>query len=234
MNKLFDNIISLVYPERCLFCNAVLPNLASRSLCAVCEKEFIAAGFLCPYCEVTLPANAFCICRPLQPSLHSLFALAKFEQQWRLLLHNLKYYGRRSLGRPLGRWLAYELNTQQVQLPDLVVPIPLHRDREKERGFNQSALIAKHLAMFLEVPFSPLLDKHKKTLSQTALSRRDRQNNIHGAFSLAGPIKSGSTVLLVDDIYTTGSTMMEAADILYRHGAEVHGAVVAYNPLIKN
>lgn len=234
MSALFDNIISLVYPERCLFCNAVLPNLADRPLCAACEKDFVPTGFLCPCCETALPAKTFCICQPLQPSLHSLFALAKFEQQWRLLLHNFKYYGRRSLGRPLGRWLAYEFITQQVSLPDLVVPVPLHRDREKERGFNQSKLIADQMARTLAVPCYSLLSKHKRTLSQTALSRRDRQENIHEAFSLVGPVKKGLTVLLVDDIYTTGSTMLEAADLLHRHGAVVHGAIVAYNPLIKN
>ncbi len=234
MTALLDAVISLIYPERCLFCRMVLPDQTGRPLCAACDKEFTPAGYFCPYCDFRLSANAYCICRPLQPSVHSLFALAYFEQQWRLLLHNLKYYGRRSLGRPLGRWLGYELSLQQVPCPDLVVPIPLHRDREKERGFNQSAIIARYLAMTMAVPFSELLCKHKRTLSQTALSRRDRQENILDAFSLNSPIKSGSTVLLVDDIYTTGSTMREAAEVLHSHGAVVHGVVVAHNPLIKN
>lgn len=234
MKAFLDNVISLIYPERCLFCRAVLPDLTGRPLCAACDKEFTPAGYFCPYCDFKLSANAYCICRPLQPSLHSLYALAFFEQQWRLLLHNFKYYGRRSLGRPLGRWLGCELSAKQVSLPDLVVPVPLHSDRERERGFNQSDLVARHLAQTLAVPFFPLLFKHKKTLSQTALSRRDRQENIHEAFSLAGPVKKGLTVLLVDDIYTTGSTLREAAKVLHNHGAQVHGVVVAYNPLIKN
>lgn len=234
MKAFLDNVISLIYPERCLFCQVVISVQAGRPLCVSCEKEFTPAGYFCPYCNLRLPANACCICRPLQPSLHSLYALAFFEQQWRLLLHNYKYYGRRSLGRPLGRWLGCELGAQQVSLPDLVVSVPLHRDREKERGFNQSALIARHLAGTLTVPYCSLLFKHKKTLSQTALSRRDRLENIHGAFSLAGPVKKGLTVWLVDDIYTTGSTLLEAAEVLHNHGALVHGVVVAYNPLSKN
>ncbi len=234
MKAFLDNVISLIYPERCLFCREVIPDQAGRPLCTACEKDFTPVGYLCPYCDFRLSPNACCICRPLQPSLHSLYALAIFERQWRHLLHNYKYYGRRSIGRPLGRWLGYELGALQVSLPDLVVPVPLHRDREKERGFNQSALIARHLAQTLAVEYYPLLFKHKKTLSQTALSRSDRQENIHEAFSLAGTVKKGLTVLLVDDIYTTGSTLREAAEVLHSHGALVHGAVVAYNPLIKN
>ncbi len=234
MKAYFDHVISLIYPDRCLFCKIVISEQAGPPLCFACAEDFNPAGYFCPYCEFRLTADVHCICRPLQPSLHSLYALALFEQQWRLLLHNYKYYGRRSLGRPLGRWLGHELAVRQTSQPDLVVPVPLHKKREKERGFNQSALIARHLAQTLSVPYSPLLLKNKNTLSQTALSRRDRQENILGAFSLAGPVKNGLTVLLVDDIYTTGATLREAAEVLSSHGAQVHGAVVAYNPLIKN
>lgn len=225
-----ESFIELIFPERCLFCRAVLPPGAGRALCSSCGRLFSPVGFICPACENLASGDSSCRCLTDLPFLKSLFALAFYEDQWRLLLHNLKYGGRRSLARPLGRWLGFEIMQGQPCRPDLVVPVPLHRRREKERGFNQSMLIADHAARVMGKPALPLLAKNRDTLSQTTLSRRERLENVSGAFSALPGSLEGASVLLIDDVYSTGSTLKEGARVLHARGAVVSGAVIAYNP----
>ncbi len=225
-----DPLLHLIFPDRCLYCRSILPSSGGRPLCRSCEKIFSPAGLFCPGCERFYRQGEECSCNPAGFPLQSLFALSSYEQQWRLLLHNLKYHKHRFLARPFGRLLGLEILMQQFCRPDLVVPIPLHRRREKERGFNQSALIARYVGQALERPARNILFKNRDTLSQTTLSRLERLENVRGAFSCPLPPPKGSKVLLIDDIYSTGSTIKEAAAVLQDCGIKVYGAVVAYNP----
>ncbi len=143
------------------------------------------------------------------------------------MLHRLKYRGERQLSRPLGDWLGTAL-LETGWAPDLVVFIPLHPRKALERGYNQSELVARRVAKVLKLPLIPALEKVKDTPSQTGLSRRERYKNAAGAFALFRALPPGSTALLVDDIYTTGATMKEAAAVLSRSGAVVYGAVAAF------
>ncbi|MGM0689357.1 MAG: ComF family protein [Bacillota bacterium] len=227
-----DPLINIIYPDRCLFCRSILPSGAALPLCSYCEKAFSPAGLLCSGCERFYRQGSECTCSPTAGPLQSIFALSSYEQQLRFILHNLKYRKQRFLARPLGRWLGLEILTQQHCYPDLIVPVPLHRRRERERGFNQSDLIARHAGQILKKPVCKILFKSKDTRSQTTLSRRDRFKNNRGAFNCPLPPPKGSVVLLIDDIYSTGSTIKEAAAVLQNSGSIVHGAVIAYNPRI--
>ncbi len=229
-----DSFMQIIFPERCLFCRAVLPSCEGRPVCCSCGTGFTPAGSICPSCESLIPpGEGPCSCCPALPYLQSLFALSFYEGQWRFLLQNLKYHGRRSLARPLGRWLGLEISERHFCRPDLVVPVPLYRSREKERGFNQSSLIALYTARVLEIQCLPVLFKTIDTASQATLSRTERFENIRSAFSSSTVFPPGTVILLIDDIYSTGSTLKEAAKALHKSGAEVHAAVIAYNPLIK-
>ncbi len=148
------------------------------------------------------------------------------------MLHTLKFKGRRSLARPLGIWLGESLKRGPLWPLDMVVPLPLHRQREKQRGYNQTYLIAKHTARILGIPLMPLLYKARPTPPQTGLSRRERQNNVDAAFSFEGGSCDyrGASILLMDDIYSTGATLKEGAKVLHNLEATVYGAVAAYNP----
>lgn len=227
----FDLFLNLIFPERCIFCRRILPAAPEQPLCSSCAPEFVPAGRICLRCEMPLSAAKDCLCRSTGFALQGLYALTRYEKRWRLVLHDLKYRSRRSLARPLGLWLGREISSNAYCKPDLVVPVPLHRRREKERGFNQSALVARHAARSLGCLYRPLLIRHRDTTSQTTLSRRERIENVRGAFALKSQPPSGSVILLVDDIYSTGSTLKEAAAALYRPGAKIYGAVIAYNPL---
>jgi ComF family protein len=225
----FDSLLSQIYPERCLLCRAALPGVPVRPLCDSCLKNHTQTGQICFFCESYGPAKPVCRCIPGKYPLKSLLSLCFYESHWRELLHSLKYRGKRSLARPLGAWIGSEVRALEYCSPDLVVPVPLHRNRERERGFNQSALLARSAAKELGIPCSALLEKIKDTQSQTRVSRRERRENIYRAFRCKKRLEPGTVVLLIDDIYSTGSTMREASEVLRKNGAKVYGAVVAYN-----
>ncbi len=227
---LIDTLLHILFPERCLFCRNLLSAATVPPLCRTCAAKYVPQGTICPECEKTVSVNRDCFCSSSGLPLKGLFALACYDRPWRSLLLPLKYNGQRYLARPLGFWLGYEISRLQYCLPAAVVPIPLHRTKEKERGYNQSVLIAEHAARYLGIPCRTLLVKNRETLSQTTMSRCQRSENIRGAFSCSSTIPAGLPVLLVDDIYSTGATLKEAAAVLHDRGALVYGAVIAYNP----
>jgi ComF family protein len=142
-----------------------------------------------------------------------------FEAPVRNALHRLKY--RRDIG--LGEALTPQLSEFVASLHwpvDIVVPVPLGRKRLLERGYNQVNLIARPLSMAMRLPYtSDALARHHETRSQVGLSRSQRQENVRGAFLARGGRVTGRTVLLVDDVATTGSTLSSCAEALYAAGA---------------
>ena len=137
-----------------------------------------------------------------------------FTRTLREIIHHLKYSDRVSLAKPLGDILKECLDCQPFT-GNLIIPVPLHRSRERERGFNQAELIAARL----ERPVATrLLRRRKNTSSQTGLSRNERRRNLASAFELRGDVNG--SVIVVDDVFTTGSTMNEIARTLKRAGVE--------------
>jgi len=235
-------LLEIMFPERCLFCRSLLPRsnsplVGGRPLCAACAKLYKPGGRICPYCGGFSRGEPSCDClRGSLPKvmdkkpLRGLFTVSLYDQNWRRLIHDLKYRKRSAAARPLGNWLAGEIKRENYCCPEAVVPVPLHRQRELERGYNQSALLAVYIAKSLHLPYLELLVKEKPTVSQVPLSYRQRQENVHGSFKPNVKIKPGITVLLVDDVYSTGATMKEAASVLHACGVKVYGAVISYNP----
>jgi ComF family protein len=137
-----------------------------------------------------------------------------FTPTLREIIHHLKYSDRVSLANPLGDILKKCLEREPFT-GSVIVPVPLHPSRERQRGFNQAELIASRLGRPMA---TRLIRRRKKTPSQTGLSRTERRRNLASAFEVRGEV-SGS-VIVVDDVYTTGSTMNEIARTLKRAGAE--------------
>jgi ComF family protein len=137
-----------------------------------------------------------------------------FTRTLREIIHHLKYSDRVSLAKPLGDILKECLGREPFT-GDLIIPVPLHPSRERERGFNQAELIATRLGRPVA---RHLLWRQKNTPSQTGLTRNQRKRNLAAAFETRGDVKG--TVIVVDDVYTTGSTMNEIARTLKRAGAE--------------
>jgi ComF family protein len=137
-----------------------------------------------------------------------------FTHTFREIIHHLKYADRVSLAGPLGNILKQCLESHEFK-GTLIVPVPLHRTRERIRGFNQAELIASRLGLPVD---NRLLRRRKDTPSQTGLTRNERKRNLAGAFEVSGKVRG--TVIVVDDVYTTGSTMNEVSRTLKRAGAE--------------
>jgi ComF family protein len=136
-----------------------------------------------------------------------------FNDPMRELIHHLKYSDRVSLARPLGRRLRECVDREGFQA-EIVIPVPLHRSRERQRGFNQAELLACALGRKVD---SRLLRRKKKTPSQTGLTRAQRRLNLAAAFEVRRKVPE--CVMIVDDVYTTGATLNEVAKTLKRAGA---------------
>jgi ComF family protein len=134
-------------------------------------------------------------------------------------VHALKYEGLRVLSEPLGTLLAACWQAQGITV-DLVLPVPLSRARERERGYNQSALLARAMAGQLALPCpGRLLVRQRNTRSQVGLSAQERWDNVWGAFACHSAELGGQRVLLVDDVLTTGATLQACAAALRQAGA---------------
>ena len=137
-----------------------------------------------------------------------------FNDSAREIIHHLKYADRVSLARPIGRMLR-EIVQREGFEGTCLIPVPLHRSRERERGFNQAELIARELDLPVDIR---AIRRRKKTPTQTGLSRSERARNLAAAFELRGDVED-LKVILVDDVFTTGATMNELAKVLKRGGA---------------
>jgi ComF family protein len=139
----------------------------------------------------------------------------------------LKYNGQRALAEPLAELLAKTAHT--LPQAEAIVPVPLHPSRERQRGYNQSTLLARALGERLDLPVVEAVSRVRNTGKQVGLDRRKRQDNVKGAFACPRPeLASGRTFLLVDDVCTTGSTLIACAEPLLRaRAASVWGLVVA-------
>jgi ComF family protein len=173
------------------------------------------------------------MCRRVEPQFRQAVAYGAYEGALRELVHLFKYQGVKPAGKLLGSLLHQAV--ARMALPDslVVVPVPLWPGKRNARGFNQAEAIARTFLSF-RVPSSIQLDtsilvRARETASQTGLTRRQRRANVRGAFAVAGPQKvKGRSILIVDDVMTTGTTAGECARVLRRAGAkEVFVATVA-------
>jgi len=147
---------------------------------------------------------------------------APFSGAVRSALHQLKYSGERRLAQPLGMALAARWRVAGVG-GDLLVPVPVHPHRARQRGYDQAILLAKEAAIGLQMPWLAALVRIRATAPQFDLGRRARMSNVTGAFAVAGPAArdaiEGAWIVLVDDVATTGSTLVACATALYQAGA---------------
>ncbi|HYY13779.1 MAG TPA: ComF family protein [Chthoniobacterales bacterium] len=228
-------IACLFYPPACAVCSENVD--AGEYLCAGCNAKLtrIAPPF-CAQCSEPFPAaltGPFTCANCDHRTLHFEAAVAAYRSRGivRQVLLDFKYGRQTHLRHLVGRWLIAALEDERLRSLafDIIVPVPLHPARERERGFNQSALIAELLSARIELPNKPLLERTRYTTTQTAFDRAERIQNLRGAFRLrktAGV--RGLRVLLVDDVLTTGSTLSECARVLKIAGARsVHAATAA-------
>ena len=209
----------LIAPH-CLLCGqASLTSL----LCPTCQNFLPKLkGHLCHRCSIPLPAVGICgACLEAPPAFDKVIAALAYHFPADHLAHALKFQGQFGAAKVL----AFELIRviDPCILPHALLPVPLHPARLRERGFNQSLEIAKHLGKHFGIPVMTRgISRHKYTLPQVKLSEKARKNNIKDAFAVDIDL-SGKTLAIVDDVMTTGATVNQLAQTLKLKGAtEVH------------
>jgi competence protein ComFC len=226
---------SLFYPPTCVVCSG---NAERREyLCATCQSR--APRIVAPFCaKCSEPffgaiTQTFRCANCEHRTLHFDCAVAAYRSRGlvRKLVHDFKYGRQRHLRYPLAEWLGETLRDPRLcgRRFDVIVPVPLHPARERERGFNQAALLADLLASKITLPLRQVLERIRYTTTQTAYDRAERMENLHDAFRLRKNRDVRELrVLLIDDVLTTGATLSECARVLKAAGAiSVHAATAA-------
>ncbi len=222
--------LATLFPADCRLCRQPLTRLSRLPVCDPCLASIRPTGCrTCTICGERLEsefAEGICgMCRRVEPQFAKASAYGGYEGALRELIHLLKYDHVRPAARVLGRLLAQVLDDLQPAFADrlpLVVPVPLHAGRLRERGFNQSEELAR-AALKLRPGFemsTRVLVRRRATASQIGLTRHQRRANLRGAFAVVAAEQiAARDVILVDDVFTTGTTVSECARILRRSGA---------------
>jgi ComF family protein len=216
LGPLGGRLLDLALPARCVGCAR-----EGAPVCTACLPALDARLGLPPGTPIGLPAD-------IPPPLLQVEWCAPFGGLVRRALHELKYAGERRLAEPLGRAVARRW-AQAGAGSDVIVPVPIHADRLRVRGYDQAGLIAAVAARELGLPFAPVLERARSTTAQFDLDRRTRATNVQGAFRLRPPSPGsrvpadrplgGRWIVLVDDVVTTGATLAACAEPLLAAGA---------------
>jgi ComF family protein len=227
LRKIASDVISLLFPRECAVCGDALVE-GEDVVCTACRFRIPMTGF------ATQPDN------PMKERISSLVPITHASSfffviagsDWRRVIHDFKYYGRWSKARRLSVWFGHSLlQSGNYQDVDLVVPVPLHTRKRLKRGYNQSDYIADGIAEALGVKVSHhALVRKVNNESQTLHSRNERWGNVEGIFEVRKPdLLSGQHILLVDDVFTTGATIIACCDAIFAacHNVKVSVATLA-------
>jgi ComF family protein len=209
-------LLDLVYPPRCAACGEAV---AAGAFCGVCAEAVEPVPPGCARCGQPGPDALCAACRAAPPAFDAVRAGALLGGPLADAIHALKYRNRPALARPLGAWLA---SRAALEGGAAIVSIPLARGRRLERGYDQAALLADHLARASGASgrrLRTVLRRVRETPPQVGRTRADRARNVAGAFEASGGALAGRDVVLVDDVVTTGATADAAASALRRAGA---------------
>ena len=222
MKRFLEKMSDIFYPRRCPVCQKILKD-QKRMICLQCETMLHPIGH--PRCfKCGKPVEKGEYCRDCQKRKH-MFEQGRgifvYDSSMRRSVTRYKYYGCREYGdfyaKAMYRYAKMELREWK---PDLIVPVPVHRSKERMRGFNQAAYLAERISRYTGIPADMgLVQKNIKTKSQKKLNALQRRKNLEMAFCVTGDVR-GKDILVIDDVYTTGSTIDAMASCLKKKGAE--------------
>lgn len=202
-NEIKRKLVSIFFPERCPYCRKVIKP---------CE-------IACEECVEKLPNLTFL---KIIVGEHRVFAAVPYKDKYKTAILNLKANKKKQyayqLAKLMAKRLSSEIDTSEI---DVITFVPLHEDTLKERGFNQSELLAKYIGEILDIPCTKLLIKTRKTKPQHELKADKREKNVEGAFKCTDKkLVKGRKILIIDDIVTTGFTLSECAKVLTNNKAD--------------
>lgn len=202
IKNIFKGGIDLFFPPLCLNCNAKLAD----------DEQVI-----CNQCWQAIPQMTDSILSKKDKGkfVDNLYSLWLFDENFQNIVHELKYNNCRSLGLKMGQRMGDHLKNIKIPLDEcILVPVPLHAIKKRERGYNQSELIAKGISEITKIPVvTNLVKRIKNTATQTKMNKKERIENMHRAFVAQSEIVA-KTVIIVDDVYTTGTTINSVAEAM--------------------
>ena len=212
--SLIDPLLDFIYPSQCLVCEMSLPGCAP--LCAVCVESLKKRCRIHHYQDKDFEYLA----APFV--LDRIITFWEYSPDLELLIHGVKYRGLKSAGRKLGQLVIDCLSRESFRLrADCIIPVPLHTGRRRDRGFNQSEIFSEPVGRYLDVPVHVrAVYRVRPTQTQTQLTAEARQRNVEGAFRVKNSaFLEGLSVLLIDDVITSGATMNSCARACLEAGA---------------
>ncbi|HEX5056687.1 MAG TPA: ComF family protein [Gammaproteobacteria bacterium] len=226
--KWLEQALAWVFPFNCIVCERAAGE-TGMDLCAACREDLPWLGRACFRCANPLAAAApvpeptalVCgRCLRQAPHFERSHCVFNYGEPVSWVLHGLKYQRRLSGVPVLSRLLLEHLRTRVERWPELIVPMPLHAARLRQRGFNQALEIARPLARALGIPLGAgICERKRNTAQQSELPASRRAANVRNAFRMRGAL-TVKHVAIVDDVITTGATVNELARLLKRNGAE--------------
>lgn len=224
--KIIDSILSLIYPRRCISCNEIL-SIGQEWLCDKCAPGFEKTEHRrCKICGRIVYHNGNCrTCNSNKLYFDNGYSVFEYKGNVRNGIRNFKYKGLYSYGRYFGKIMSdYAKCNMDIKF-DYVTAVPLHRKRLSDRGYNQSKILAKFVAKSINVEYKDLLIRKVNTIPLNSLGRKERMENIKGAFAINPNVSvENKYILIIDDIYTTGSTINECCKVLKKN----HAAMVEF------
>lgn len=237
ISTFINRFLDLIYPRYCVICFKNIIDLDLWYLCGECrEKIEVIGNDVCLKCG--MPQGAFIgklkecsYCHRKNFSFREVVVCAKYTGIMEELIKKFKFSKYKFLATNLGKLLAERLKEREfISSVDYIVPVPLHHSDLRERNFNQSDLIARVISKELNIPCrSDILIKFRKTKKQVGLGYEERKTNLNGAFQVvSNEVVKTKNILVVDDVFTTGSTVQEITRTLHKAGAKkVYVAVLA-------
>ncbi|MFA5527696.1 MAG: ComF family protein [Peptostreptococcales bacterium] len=221
--NLKEALLDLLFPSNiyCMSCQQPLLD-SDNSLCPACASKIIWINSVsCKKCGKPLHQPSQKICHDCLEKPHSFtqgFSCTLYDDMTSKIIKDFKFHDKSYYAKPLAHMLLDKISESGIQF-DAIIPVPLHKGRKKERGYNQSELLSYHLSQMIGVPmYTHVLLRKKDTSPQNRLSRLERLSNIGEAFQLTNSsLVAGKSILLVDDVYTTGATMDACAGLLVSH-----------------
>ncbi len=228
----FQQVLDLLFPVHCAGCQKI-----GQVLCPACiaQIQYLPSP-ICEFCGTPLSTYGVCKnCQYHRPKLSGQRAVSLYQEPLRGCIHSLKYDGNIRLAVPLGLLLAQAFRRYALQA-DMLIPVPLHSERQQHRGFNHASLLAEVCSAYVGVPMHDnILIRHRATVAQVDLHPRERYQNVAGAFvcsTSAKGVLNGRRILIIDDVSTTSATLEACATPLFEAGAkEIWGLVLA-RPLV--
>jgi ComF family protein len=227
--RILDGLLNLIYPDACLICAQTVSRRRECGVCGKCWGNLLALKInppQCPSCGLPLPnfnedSEHLCLnCSQQLPAYSGARSFGYYSAELRNVIQALKFQGRENLVDLLAPLLARVFFDSWDRTDfDSIAAIPLHPQRRRERGFNQSELLARSLSNLVAIPYASVLHRVRPTQPQVDLTDRQRWENVRNAFRCKKPAEiSGRRVLLIDDVMTTGATAASAAQTLLDSG----------------